>query len=322
MDKTVIIIMIICATLIALVAIICDYLFERKSTDASECLMSKKIIKVHRNYIAGFLGFAIIMLLTAQYGGPNNAIFAYLSFGSTITSLVLSILAIFVTVQSSSDLYKQFTRIDNATDTINKVSYQIEKTLNGMSESEKQLKETSQEISSQMDEIVNRIDERIKVHMQETEHNLSEQISSMNEQTISMDDASAEETTDINVFIDNLKNGFLNSISGTGALLVYVCCLSSERNKEFLLSDLLRGNEQYAYGFLISTLSIGLVSATVDEKLKVKCFKTEIGREAIVNKLQEMVQRFGQDFLSQINIANRYFGVEEMVIELKPQKQE
>lgn len=39
-------------------------------------------------------------------GGPDNAIFTYLSFRSTITSLVLSVLAIFVTVQSSSDIYK------------------------------------------------------------------------------------------------------------------------------------------------------------------------------------------------------------------------
>ena len=76
MNTTVIIIMIICATVIALVAIICDHLFEKKVTEQTDSLMSKKIIKVHRNYIAGFLGFAIIMLLTAQYGGPDNAIFA------------------------------------------------------------------------------------------------------------------------------------------------------------------------------------------------------------------------------------------------------
>ena len=63
MNTTVIIIMIICATIIALVAIICDHLFERKLSETSECLMSKKIVKIHRNYIAGFLGFAIIMLL-------------------------------------------------------------------------------------------------------------------------------------------------------------------------------------------------------------------------------------------------------------------
>ena len=51
MDKTVIIIMIICATTIALVAIICDHLFERKSTDASESLMSKKIIDDSKNIL-------------------------------------------------------------------------------------------------------------------------------------------------------------------------------------------------------------------------------------------------------------------------------
>ena len=66
MNTTVIIIMIICATIIALVAIICDHLLEKKSSEVSECFLSKKIIKVHRNYIAGFLGFAIIMLLTAN----------------------------------------------------------------------------------------------------------------------------------------------------------------------------------------------------------------------------------------------------------------
>lgn len=79
MNTTVIIIMIVCATIIALVAIICDHLLEKKSSEASECLLSKKIIKIHRNYISGFLGLAIIMLLTAQYGGPDNAIFEYLS---------------------------------------------------------------------------------------------------------------------------------------------------------------------------------------------------------------------------------------------------
>lgn len=270
MNTTVIIIMIICATVIALVAIICDHLFERKSIGSSDCYMSKKIIKIHRNYIAGFLGFAVIMLITSKYGGPNNAIFTYLSFGSTITSLVLSVLAIFVTVQSSTDMYKQFTRIDNATDTIKNISNQIEGTLKGMSESEKNLKDTSKVISSQMDEIVNRIDERFRVRMQETEHNLSEQISSMNGQFFTKEETTAEDTTDIKEFIANLKKGFLNSMSGTGALLIYICCLSANAKKDFSIGDLLRGNEQYAYGFLISTLSIGLVNAVVDDKLKVK----------------------------------------------------
>ena len=54
MNTTVIIIMIICATIIALVARVCDYFSEKKSgTTNAECRLSKKVVKLHRNYIAG-----------------------------------------------------------------------------------------------------------------------------------------------------------------------------------------------------------------------------------------------------------------------------
>ena len=204
MDKTVIIVMIGCATLIALVAIICDYLFERKLTDPSECQMSKKIIKVHRNYIAGFWGFAIIMLLTTQYGGSNNAIFDYLSFGSTITSLVLSILAIFVTVQSSSDLYKQFS-------TINKVSNQIDGTLKKLNEAEIKIEETSFNISSQMGNIVEEIGKRLDARMQKTEDTLSKKIQNQNMMIPNTPNGKASK---------NDEKTFLERISYTGLLAI------------------------------------------------------------------------------------------------------
>ena len=90
MNTSTIIILIICATIIAIVAIIYDYKSESKMIpEHTNYTISKRIIKLHRNYIAGILSFAIIMLITAKYGGPNNNIFEYLSFGSTITSLVL-----------------------------------------------------------------------------------------------------------------------------------------------------------------------------------------------------------------------------------------
>ena len=74
MNTTVIITLIICATIISLVAIICDHCTEKKMTNANaDCTLSKKIIRLHRNYIAGMLSFAIIMLFTSQvslYGLP------------------------------------------------------------------------------------------------------------------------------------------------------------------------------------------------------------------------------------------------------------
>ncbi len=312
MNTTVIIIMIVCATIIALVAIICDHLFERKSSEVSENLMSKKIIKIHRNYIAGFLGFAIVMLLTAQYGGPNNAIFEYLSFGSTITSLVLSILAIFVTVQSSSDLYKQFTRIDNATDTIKNVSTQIDGTLVALKTTESNLQETAKTISSQLDNIVEQIDDRFRTHMKETEDNISKQfVASMNNtSTINEQDVIQNQEA-----IDNLKRYFISITSANGLLILYACTLSIEQKKMFELSNIFKGNEAYTFGFLIASISTAIVQFTNDAtNNQITCqsslFSSSELYEAIKDRIRQ--QQFGVDYFERINNINTYFGIEPL----------
>ena len=312
MNTTVIIIMIICATIIALVAIICDFLFERKSTDASNSLMSKKIIKVHRNYIAGFLGFAIIMLLTAQYGRPDNAIFNYLSFGSTLTSLVLSILAIFVTVQSSSDLYKQFTRIDNATDTIKIVSTQIDGTLVALKATESSLQDTAKTISSQLDNIVEQIDDRFRTHIKETEDNISKQfVASMNN-TSTINEQDVIQTQEA---IDNLKRSFISITSANGLLILYACTLSIEQKKMFELSNIFKGNEAYTFGFLIASISTAIVQFTNDAtNNQITCqssiFSSSELYEAIKDRIRQ--QQFGVDYFERINNINTYFGIEPL----------
>jgi hypothetical protein len=312
MDKTVIIILIACATVIALVAIICDHLFERKFVDVPECLMSKKIIKVHRNYIASFLGFAVIMLFSAKYGGPGNAIFDYLSFGSTITSLVLSILAIFVTVQSSSDLYKQFTRIDNATDTIKNVSSQIDGTLVALKTTESNLQDTAKTISSQLDNIVEQIDDRFRTHMKETEDNISKQfVASMNSSsTINEQDVIPNQEA-----IDNLKRYFITITSANGLLTLYACTLSIEKRKMFELSNLFKGNEAYTFGFLIASISTAIVQFTNDAtNNQITCqsslFSSSELYEAIKDRIRQ--QQFGVDYFERINNINTYFGIEPL----------
>jgi len=317
MDTTVIIIMIICATIIALVAIICDFLFERKSTDASECLMSKKIIKVHRNYIAGFLGFAIIMLLTSQYGGPDNAIFNYLSFGSTITSLVLSILAIFVTVQSSSDLYKQFTRIDNATDTIKNVSSQIDDTLENLKDAEKSLQNTSRNISQQLNIIVDQIDERVKTRMKETEGNIYKQFAeSMNVNNDEQDQKIQQDLKNI----EKVKGFFFSMTSANGLLAIYACSLSKEKNRIFELTNLFKGNEAYTFGFLIAAISTGLVHFTNDDmNNQITCHDTIFSStetlEIIKNRLKQ--QQLGSEYLDRLNGIHAFFDLSPLKVTIE-----
>lgn len=315
MERSVILTLIGCTTLIAIVAIICDYYNSKRIQTSTENLLTQKIIKLHRNYIIGVLGFAIIMVISSKYGGSNNNIFDYLSFGSTITSLVLSVLAIFVTVQSSSDLYKQFTRIDNATETIASISKKLDGTLDKISEVGKELSSTSNLITNQVDNIISRFDEKLKERMQETEDKLSEQINSLG--ITETNKHEQEENEDVIEFINNLKTRFLNSISATGTLVIYACILSRNKNKDFMLTDFFKNNEQYVYGFLISTISIGLLETGIDENYKINCTFSKYEQDEVIDCLEKLVIRFGQDFLNQINTINRYFGINELAVDLK-----
>ena len=95
--------LILCSTIIFVVSIICDYKSTKRNYLIDTQYLEKRMIRIHRNYIVGFLTLGVISLLTALYGGDSKSnIFTYISFASTITSFVLSILAIFVTMQSNS----------------------------------------------------------------------------------------------------------------------------------------------------------------------------------------------------------------------------
>lgn len=323
MNTTVIIIMIICATVIALVAIICNHRLERKMAEANvNSTLSKKIIRLHRNYIAGILGFAIIMLITANYGSPNNALFEYISFGSTITSFVLSVLAIFVTVQSSSDLYKQFTRIDNATDIVQKVSKQIDGTLGALENTKSNLTETSKQISLKLENIVEQIDEKIKTRIKETEVSIAERFTeSLNSIAYDRNQKSLEEGVSVKHQSENDdKQYFLNITSATGLLGLYACALSSEKQKAFEISQLFKGFEYYSFGFLIAALSAKYVNFTNDEKNNlITCYSIQFTKEELYGVIKQRIEQLsvGVEYLNQVNIINDYFGETSLVMKIE-----
>lgn len=318
MNTATIIILIICATIIAIVAIIYDYKSESKMIpEHTNYTISKRIIKLHRNYIAGILSFAIIMLITAKYGGPNNNIFEYLSFGSTITSLVLSILAIFVTVQSSTDLYKQFAKIDNATDIINNASNKIDGTLSTLQEAENKLALTSNSISEKLETIVEQIDEKIKTRIKETEDNISKQLA-QSQNTPTTDQKKplmVDNDTD-----NDKKKYFLEITSANGLMALYACALSQEKNKPFELSQLFKDNEAYSFGFLIATLSAKFVQFTNDNRNnQITCTSIVYTSNEIYDAIKLRINQLnlGSDYIDRINLINNYFEISPLTLKIE-----
>lgn len=276
MDKIVIIILIGCATLIALTAIGCDFWVEKKTAETPERLWPNKTIKIHRNYIAGFLGFGIIMLLTAQYGGTCEDLLTYLSFGSTLTSLVLSVLAIFVTVRSSFDLYKQY-------GTIKQVSEQIGESLRNLKTSETKIGEVSSDISTQMERIVDEIEKRLDVRLKKTENTFSEQIQKQYVNTQSIQ-------SDVNTNINYDTSTFLKGIPYQGLLALYACAKGIELKKKFVLYDLFNDNELYYVGVLVTVVAAGYLDAKINVENNhyvVKVNKSILKLSDIYNAIKE-----------------------------------
>lgn len=305
MNNGILLTLIGCATLIAIIAIIFDYLTTRKCNNTTENLLSQKIIKIHRTYISGILSIAIVFLLTSKYGGPNNGIFEYLSFGSTITSMVLSILAIFVTVQSSSDLYKQFAKMEDATNTITTVSREIQDTLTKISDAETALDTTSKNLNSQIDEIVDKIDKRVKISIQGTEQRLTDKFQEQILQNdITFPTASADKDKAPNKAEQEWANKrfktYIGTISHSGLLALYACCLSEKNNKIFKLSELFPGNDQYIYGILIASVAAEIIIIDVEDDV-VKCNQIAIPQETISKEFAERIDGLDKSFATQLS---------------------
>lgn len=323
----IIISMIICATIIALAAIYFNHLFEKKAIEAIEAkgakeaidnFQSKKMIKIHRNYIAGFLGFAIIMLISSQYADCDELL-KYLSFASTITSFVLSILAIFVTVQSSSDLYKQFARIEEATTTIKTLSGTIEKNAPTISEAATDIKDTSKTLLKKLDEVVNQINEKVNTSLAKTVDQIANMLDSSNEGSAPHEQP--QNLTDT-VSLDTLKKYFLSNASLNGLLGIYTSALSFEKGKPVILSFFGEYIE-YTRGFLLATKATNLIRFTGNLKIPntTRCVDSQFTTKEIRNAIKENIENIKSTYpesltneakdyvLNKINAIHEHFDV-------------
>lgn len=85
-----------------------------------------RLLKRDFKYCMFIMLTLLILLLTVKLGNDQN-LFAFISFGSTLTSIILSVLAIFMTMLAESKNDATKTRLENLTTVIEKSSSTIEK---------------------------------------------------------------------------------------------------------------------------------------------------------------------------------------------------
>ena len=157
--------LILCSTIIFVVSIICDYKSTKRNYLIDTQYLEKRMIRIHRNYIVGFLTLGVISLLTALYGGDSKSnIFTYISFASTITSFVLSILAIFVTMQSNSGLENQISKMELHSKLMKKLSKKLDNTLTQVTAANEKVAKSTRELSEVTNNIIPQVQETLSHH--------------------------------------------------------------------------------------------------------------------------------------------------------------
>lgn len=228
---------------------------------------------------------SIIVLLTVKWGTiPDLA--KLISFGLTLTSLFLALIAIVFAIFSNFSFTKSSSNLQDASNQISQTTEILRKATHGIEE----------KISN-----IPHLIEGIKVSVTETQERILERLSTQ--------EAIPKETIEVaDIQKDRIKS-FLNFSSYVGLLGLYACQLSEESGfpinfKKIRKFELLK---DYIYGYLVASSSFGILDfKRKEEDIFVKKLHDGV-KENILQRIKETMNGLvkGNPEVFKIEIFNK-----------------
>lgn len=273
--------------------------------DASE---KSQTMKIHLLYIAGILLFIIIEIasyLAIKSDPRGESLMQYISFASTLASIILSILAIILTIVTTSKGDSTIIKVEQATEkleeTLSKlkgISEQYDKKIEESYKSLQNAKETLQNTSSEIkkdlsttfDNMKRKLDE-LDTHVRASKDEIS-RIGNSIGQLQGADRTSSDTQPAINVNYARL----IQTASFLGNLGLLACCISHKKKKSHI--SLRRINEEwekYIAGYLVALSTTQMIDIEIEANLekgllvKVTNINQKIEEEQIREILNEYI---------------------------------
>lgn len=241
---------------------------------------SLKDKKLHLCYICGICLFLIIELATyiCIQSDHSAEIISYISFASTLSSLILSVVAIIYAIVSNNKGELQYGKIDSA-------SSKITESVSEFSKKSKELTKGLSDVLIKLDEVKNiSIETRDSVSQMnraglsnptDAQSDIKQSLSSDQiDGTMDRRDQDGEGNEESSIAkamnqasqdtIDRVVSGFVNTGSFVGNLSLLACVYSRDVNKPFSASDIFppsqQDNNMYIFGYIIASTSLGVVT--------------------------------------------------------------
>lgn len=214
---------------------------------------------LHYRYVILMLGLALVCTFAYFYCGDDELV-KVISFAGTLISIVLSLLAIFITVLSNDSMSSMIHKIRDLYEVIKDMPSSIDTSISSLSESTGQLQDNMQKLNALLPELkaeINYVDQ----HIRES----NEAIKALSGQQLDGSKVS-EGVSTINV--DDLFKYFLQTSSFIGLCLLYLLKVASENNKTISLAEYSKTVDaastlQYDFGFYIACRAFGILACTI-----------------------------------------------------------
>lgn len=229
-----------------------------------------KIRHLNTLYISGILTFIIIELVTAicMDNTRHAEILSFVSFAATLSSLILSVVAIIFTIVSGNRGELQYQKLD-------KVSDEVKVSLASFTDKTVSLDESIERFQSLANALTNQIHE-----VYEKLSSLEEPIYQLKEQILSPDsyvkDNKKKDGGKEDSFSQHVS-GFISKGSFSGNLALYACVLSKEKGRAFSMSEIRENDddEAYKFGYIIASSAMGMIATKVQDQRRIEvvnCF--------------------------------------------------
>ena len=255
---------------------------------------------LHYKYIIGILCMLFVLFFAYWFSGETNLV-EIVSFAGTVTSIILSVLAIFMTVLSNDSMSSMIHKVRDIHDSIKDMPASINSSI-------AQLKLSSIKIEKMLPEVKEKLKE-VDDHLLESNQNMASLKNSKIEPPAGSSGSEGQKIT-----AKEFLMSFINNSSLTGLGVVYCLFLAShDDSKSFKLSDYAKAFEfpsvDYAYGYCVACFANRLAVGTVDIKndssvTNVK-FSTLIKENDILNAINS--------WLSNMDVGKNKISAEEFM---------
>lgn len=243
---------------------------------------SLKDKRLHLGYICGICIFLIVELATyiCIQSDHSVEIVSYISFASTLSSLILSVVAIIYAIVSNNKGEVQYGKIDTASskisDSVSEFSKKSEELTQGLSDVLAKLDEVKN-ISIETRDNVSQMNRAGLNNPKDSQSDIKQSLSSDQVDNTITDEVEKKDGIDVEKQVIEAKNqasqdtiervvsGFVNMGSFVGNLSLLACVYSHDMNKPFNASDIFppssQDNNMYIFGYIIASTALGVVTA-------------------------------------------------------------